>query len=49
VGPVIDVTINGSPAHLVRLAARDAADNGWYLQGQFAGGQAFAAQVTYTP
>jgi hypothetical protein len=45
VGPVIDVTINGRPAQLVRLAARDAADNGWYLQAQFAGGQAFVVQA----
>jgi hypothetical protein len=29
------------PAQLVRLQARDAADNRWYLQGQFPGGRTF--------
>jgi hypothetical protein len=45
VGPVIDVRINGRPAQLVRLAARDVADNGWYLQAQFVSGQAFVVQA----
>jgi hypothetical protein len=45
VGPVVDVTIDGRPAQLVRLTARDAADNGWYLQSRFAGGQAFVVQA----
>jgi hypothetical protein len=45
VGPVVDVAINGRPAQLVRLTARDAADNGWYLQAQLASGKTFTVQA----
>jgi hypothetical protein len=45
IGPVIDVAINGRPAQLVRLDARNAADNGWFLQAQFPGGRTFVVQA----
>ncbi|NJC71583.1 hypothetical protein HC031_17925 [Planosporangium thailandense] len=44
-GPVIDVNVNGRPAQLVRVPVHDAADNGWYLQAQFAGGKTFVIQA----
>jgi hypothetical protein len=45
VAPVLDVSVNGRPAHLVRLEARDAADNGWYLQARFPDGRTFVVQA----
>jgi hypothetical protein len=45
VAPVLEVSVNGRPAQLVRLEARDAADNGWYLQAQFPDGRTFVVQA----
>lgn len=45
VAPVLDVPVNGRPAQLVRLQARDAADNGWFLQAQFPNGRTFVVQA----
>jgi hypothetical protein len=45
VAPVVDVELNGRPAQLVRITARDAADVGWYLQARFADGTTFVVQA----
>lgn len=44
VGPVIPATVNGLPAHLVRIDAGPI-DSGWYLRAQFPDGTTFVVQA----
>lgn len=44
VGPVIEVSVNGLPAQLVRVD-HGGGDGGWYLQARFAGGRTFVLQA----